>query len=886
MVFRILAGIGLIVVGLHSPLAFAGLLADAISVSGDSISRAFNANTSSCNYGDNVSRNWATGDNHGTSHCTAGSDGTFSHAERLECNKLNDVTVFNHAVSGGKMLTDFAQQTASMRTSLSSAPGPRYALVLMGHNDACTNTLSKTGNSCSGDHDPNNYCRTTTTAFEREFRRGMDELIQIPASRIGVLATVRISELCNFQSKNGCGPTFGLNCSSIWGTAGFLQDVFGAGGVCASLTSNCSSQRRIDMYNTLVAYNEILSRVSAEYEAIPAGGTSAGGAVKASDVHIRYGDGTFYYKLQSSDLSCCDCFHPADQGHAKLAQSVWDGLQCSSTHPCCADTGDPLTDARCDAVDTTSFFSGGFWPENVACSNGIVDPDEQCDDGNRVDGDCCSSICTYELEGVPCPSDGNVCTDDVCNATGTCMHTLNTRACNDGDACTQTDQCAGGVCTGTNPVVCTALDQCHVAGGCDLATGVCSTPALADGAPCDDGDACTAIDACQSGLCTGAEPVMCNALDQCHTAGTCNPLTGACSDPAKPDGAPCDDGDGCTQTDTCQAGACTGENPVLCADLDQCHEPGTCDSGSGTCSYPQKPDGTPCNDGDACTSPDLCQGGHCITTDAVTCTALGQCHAAGVCDPASGVCSNPLEPDGSACDDGNPCTLADECFGGGCEGVSDACGDGMVQSECNEQCDHGVENGVDDCCSETCQLVDSDGDGICDGDDPCTGFELVARSKLLVDRVHTPPGDDSLSFKGELGLPYPFDPPLDPRARGIRFIVTDQSGTVADVHIEGSSFWRLNSAGTRWRYSNRADARPGGITRIVVRAAPRAPGLVKFTLKARNGSFAVGALPLAAVMILDPPAAASGQCGLAAFLGVPPVPSCSVNSSGSRINCR
>ena len=58
-------------------------LAESISVSGDSISRAFDANTGNCNYGDNVTRNWATGEDHGSNFCSAGGT-TFSHAERLE----------------------------------------------------------------------------------------------------------------------------------------------------------------------------------------------------------------------------------------------------------------------------------------------------------------------------------------------------------------------------------------------------------------------------------------------------------------------------------------------------------------------------------------------------------------------------------------------------------------------------------------------------------------------------------------------------------------------------------------------------------------------------------------------------------------------------------
>jgi hypothetical protein len=85
----------------------------------------------------------------------------------------------------------------------------------------------------------------------------------------------------------------------------------------------------------------------------------------------------------------------------------------------------------------------------------------------------------------------------------TCVGAANGTHCNDGNACTQTDVCQSGSCMGSNPVVCTALDACHVQGTCDTATGACSNPARPDGTACDDGNVCTAQDACQSGVCTG-----------------------------------------------------------------------------------------------------------------------------------------------------------------------------------------------------------------------------------------------------------------------------------------------------------------------------------------------------------------------------------------------
>jgi len=65
------------------------------------------------------------------------------------------------------------------------------------------------------------------------------------------------------------------------------------------------------------------------------------------------------------------------------------------------------------------------------------------------------------------------------------------------------DRCKG--------VVCAPLDQCHVAGVCDSATGTCSNPNVADGTPCNDRNACTQADACVAGSCVGAVSPGCTA---------------------------------------------------------------------------------------------------------------------------------------------------------------------------------------------------------------------------------------------------------------------------------------------------------------------------------------------------------------------------------------
>lgn len=54
----------------------------------------------------------------------------------------------------------------------------------------------------------------------------------------------------------------------------------------------------------------------------------------------------------------------------------------------------------------------------------------------------------------------------------------------------------------------------------------------------------------------------------------------------------------------------------------------------------------------------------------VTCSASGPCHGVGTCDPATGLCSNPILPNGTPCDDGTTCTTADTCQAGICTGTA------------------------------------------------------------------------------------------------------------------------------------------------------------------------------------------------------------------------
>jgi hypothetical protein len=193
----------------------------------------------------------------------------------------------------------------------------------------------------------------------------------------------------------------------------------------------------------------------------------------------------------------------------------------------------------------------------------------------------------------------------------TCASAPNGSACNDGSLCTTSDACQAGACVGSSPVVCSAQDACHDVGVCNPSTGACSNPAKPDGTGCNDGSACTPTDVCLSGACTGQNPVVCTPIDSCHDAGACNPATGACSTPSKPDGSACDDGNGCTTGDACSSGACQAGSPVVCTPIDGCHDAGICEVGTGACTNPAKADGTPCDDVNGCTVNDACSAGVC-----------------------------------------------------------------------------------------------------------------------------------------------------------------------------------------------------------------------------------------------------------------------------------
>ncbi len=109
----------------------------------------------------------------------------------------------------------------------------------------------------------------------------------------------------------------------------------------------------------------------------------------------------------------------------------------------------------CSAAATRSQWS---------CDDGIACTVDRCIDGaceHRSDdtlcessGPCLRGVCDpntgcaeVPAAGTPCSSDGNECTDDVCDASGVCQHDSNTLPCGAEGLCGGEGTCADGLCT-------------------------------------------------------------------------------------------------------------------------------------------------------------------------------------------------------------------------------------------------------------------------------------------------------------------------------------------------------------------------------------------------------------------------------------------------------
>ena len=378
------------------------------------------------------------------------------------------------------------------------------------------------------------------------------------------------------------------------------------------------------------------------------------------------------------DSSCGKTQCQPATGACKLVAAP-NGQTCSHANPC-------VGTAACQAGNCQALSNTCACQSHADCA--VKDDDNLCNGTLACDPK--SKACVIQPGSVvTCPDSQGGCIASSCAAkTGKCETFLvaSGASCDDGQACTVGDSCQGGKCqSGSLACPCLKDSDCAPFEDKDLCNG---------GLVCDKSQ--STIEGTPACVVNLKSVVSCQAPlgKPCLQAG-CNALNGKCSLTPKPTGASCDDGSPCTVADTCAAGVCGGV-PLACDDGDVCtqdsclpdaggclHAPLLCDDQKpctldeckgGKCVHVALLGG--CDDGDACTAPDLCAKGACVSKpkaciDDVACTSDG-------CAPGKGCVFLPL--DATACDDGVGCTAGDACQAGVCKGTASAalCDDAKV----------------------------------------------------------------------------------------------------------------------------------------------------------------------------------------------------------------
>ena len=166
----------------------------------------------------------------------------------------------------------------------------------------------------------------------------------------------------------------------------------------------------------------------------------------------------------------------------------------------------------------------------------------------------------------------------------------------------------------------------------------------------------------------------------------------------------CDGVDNDCDGDT-DEGTCDDDNPCT---MDAC-------AGAAGCSYNKLNAGDCDADGNPCTVGDSCKNGVCVKGTG-TCDDGNAC-TKDVCDPAKGCTAT--DDDGATCDDdGDPCTLAGKCIGGGC------------QPGAKKNCDDANGCTIDSCDAKTGNCLHKNDEGApCTDGNKCTGADACKDGK-------------------------------------------------------------------------------------------------------------------------------------------------------------
>lgn len=287
--------------------------------------------------------------------------------------------------------------------------------------------------------------------------------------------------------------------------------------------------------------------------------------------------------------------------------------------------------------------------------------DEDCavfNDANACNGVvvCVEASCEFDASTlVVCDSGADTaCLANRCDpADGKCK-AENRReglVCDDGRPCTVGDVCAAGLCTAGSVSTCDCESQSDCEDDADLCNGGVRCALEAFPYRC--------VPDTTSAVSCPTSPAPCAVT-------TCVPKSGKCEDVAAIDGAGCDDGEECTANDACEGGACIGGDDTCacksaadCPDLD-----GNPCTGTWYCDLEAEPGAGEVAAGQC--KPNL--------ATVVTCAADGDttCRK-NLCSPATGTCGlTPVNGTGT-CDDDNVCTDGEVCTDGSCVGGKNTC---------------------------------------------------------------------------------------------------------------------------------------------------------------------------------------------------------------------
>ncbi|MBM4345371.1 MAG: hypothetical protein FJ100_18525 [Deltaproteobacteria bacterium] len=333
----------------------------------------------------------------------------------------------------------------------------------------------------------------------------------------------------------------------------------------------------------------------------------------------------------------CDAYVFLPEGASPIVVPCDDGDVCTGSSSC--------KSGKC-AAEPTAFVCGCKADADCAAK----EDGNKCNGTlfcNKVKGKC--EINQSTIVNCSTVNDGQ-CAKNVCDpVSGQCKLTEigapgNYVPCEDGNLCTQFDDCEGGACvSGTNTCACTKDEECV-----------------------DDGDLCNGTLFCNkaSGACvTNPKTVVScsNSFDTACLKNTCDKKSGKCVNVAVSDYLNCEDGNPCSEGDVCLKGDCvSGTNTCDCVENKGCEG---------------KEDGNPCNGTLYCNM--KATPFKCLVNPAtiVTCPiGLDTDCLKNTCDKLTGKCAmKPVPQLFAPCTDNNPCTVDDECINGTCKAGTNFC---------------------------------------------------------------------------------------------------------------------------------------------------------------------------------------------------------------------